>query len=78
MQFIRRTDEASRAHPTYEFILGPNFTWKPSPRTRLDLAALFGTTPDSPTVKVFAVFSFFFGIGREEAEGAAPVSTRNR
>jgi hypothetical protein len=78
MQFIRRTSEESRAHPTYDFILGPNFTWKPSPRTRLDLAALFGTTSDSPTVKVFAVFSFFFGIGREEAEDAGPVSTRNR
>ena len=78
MQFLRRTDEASRAHPTYECTIGPNLTWKPSPRTRLDLAALFGTTPDSPAVKVFAVFSFFFGIGREEAEAAAPVSTRNR
>ena len=78
MQFLRRTDEASRAHPIYECTVGPNFTWKPSPRTRLDLAALFGTTPDSPTVKVFAVFSFFFGVGREEAEAAAPVSTLNR
>ena len=78
MQLIRRTDEASRAHPTYEFDLGPNLTWKPSPRTRLDLAALFGTTSDSPTVKVFVVFSYFFGLGRDEAEDAGPVSTRNR
>jgi hypothetical protein len=78
MQFIRRTDEESRAHPTYEFTIGPNFTWKPSPRTRLDLATLFGTTPDSPRAKIFAVFSFFFGVGHEEAEAAAPVSTRNR
>ena len=29
-------------------------------------------------LKVFAVFSVFFGIGGEEAEVAAPVSTRNR
>jgi hypothetical protein len=78
MQFVRRTDEESRAHPTYECTIGPNFTWKPSPRTRLDLAALFGTTSDSPRAKIFAVFSFFFGIGHEEAEAAAPVSTRNR
>jgi hypothetical protein len=73
MQFIRRTDEESCAHPTYEFTIGLNFTWKPSPRTRLDLAALFGTTPDSPRAKSFAVFSFFFGVGHEDTEAAAPV-----
>ena len=78
MQLIRRTDKASRAHPTYDYTIGPSLTWKPSPRTRLDLAALFGTTSDSPTVKVFAVFSFFFGVGHEDTEAAAPVSTRNR
>ena len=78
MQLIRRTDKASRAHPTYDYTLGPSLTWKPSPWTRLDLAALFGTTADSPTVKVFAVFSVFFGLGGEDAEVAAPVSTRHR
>jgi hypothetical protein len=59
-------------------VLGPSVTWKPSRRTRLDLAALFGTTGDSPRANVFAVFSLFFGKGDEEAEASEPVSTKHR
>lgn len=77
MQFIRRTDAETRSHPQYEFDLGPNFTWKPSRRTQLDLAMLFGTTRDSPRAKIFTVFSFSFGKD-EEYEASTPVSTKNR
>jgi len=77
MQFIRSTDAKTRSNPEYELDLGPNFTWKPSRRTQLDLAMMFGTTDDSPRVKVFTVFSFSFG-KEEENEASAPVSTKNR
>jgi len=78
MEFIRRTEAETRPSPQYEFDIGPNFTWKPTRRTRLDFAPLFGTTGDSPIVNVFAVFSFFFGSGEEEMEGPQPVSTEHR
>ena len=47
--------------PEYEFDIGPSFTWKPSALTRLDVAALFGTTSDSPALSIYAVFSIAFG-----------------
>jgi hypothetical protein len=78
MQFICSTEKDSRSDPEFEFDLGPSVTWKPTPRTRLDLAALFGTTADSPAAKLYAVFSFGFGKGAEEVEIAGPVSTQNR
>ena len=78
MEFIRRTDTDTRSCPEYEFDIGPSFTWKPSRRTRLDFAPLFGTTRDSPVANIFAVFSFYFGSGEEEMEGLQPVSTEHR
>ncbi len=77
MQFIRETEKDSRSHGTYEFDIGPSLSYKPSPRTRFDVAALFGTTKDSPDVKLFAVFSISLGSDSEQ-EIAAPVSTQNR
>jgi hypothetical protein len=79
MQFIRRTERGERSHPEYEFDLGPTLSWKPTPRTRLDVAALFGATEDSPALKLFAVFAIDFGPqSSTENELEAPVSTRNR
>ena len=77
MQFIHRSDAETRSNPQHEFTLGPSLTWKPSQRTSLDLAMLFGTSHDSPRAKMFAVFSYSFGKG-EENEYSAPVSTKNR
>jgi len=52
------------------FELGPAFTVKPSPHTRIDLAPLFGTTNDSPFLELFAILSIDFGTGSErEVEG---------
>lgn len=76
MQYIAVTDEEERSAPRSEFNLGPAFTWKPTSRSRFDVAALFGTTEDSPGLKLFTVFSYSFG--REDSEAEAPVSTRNR
>jgi hypothetical protein len=45
------------------FELGPSFTIKPSPHTRLDLAPLFGVTSDSPHLDLFVIFSVDFGTG---------------
>ena len=79
-QFIYRTDSDPQSRPQYEFDIGPSFTWKPSAQTRLDVAALFGTTSDSPALSIFAVFSIAFGeVGEKGAKGeVAPVSTQHR
>ena len=78
MQFIRRTDAETRSKPEYEFDIGPSFTWKPSARTRLDLATLFGTTSDSPALSIYAVFSIAFGDDGNKSESVVPVSTQHR
>ena len=81
-QFIFRTDADPQSRPQYEFDIGPSFTWKPSAQTRLDVAALFGTTSDSPALSIFAVFSIAFGDdgnkGEKKGESVAPVSTQHR
>ena len=76
MEFIRSTDKVS-AGATHEFDIGPSFSYKPSKRIRLDVAALFGTTHDSPALNLFAVVSINLGSASEQ-EMAAPVSTQNR
>jgi len=80
-QFIFRTDGEPQSRPQYEFDIGPSFTWKPSALTRLDVAALFGTTNDSPALSIFAVFSIAFGDDGDKGkkgENVAPVSTQHR
>ena len=59
------------------FEIGPSFTVKPSPDTRVDLAPLFGVTNKSPAAEVLMIFSIDFGTGTAgETEG--PVSARFR
>jgi hypothetical protein len=77
-QFIFRTDAEPQSKPEYEFDIGPSFTWKPSALTRLDVAALFGTTSDSPVLSIYAVFSIAFGDDGNKGESVAPVSTQHR
>jgi hypothetical protein len=56
------------------FQLGPAFTYKPSPHTRIDVAPLAGIGHDSPYLETFLIFSVDFGTGEtKEVEG--PVST---
>jgi hypothetical protein len=45
------------------FELGPSFTVKPSPHTRIDVAPLLGTTRDSPHLDLFLIFSVDFSTG---------------
>jgi len=77
-QFIYRTDSDPESRPQYEFDIGPSITWKPSKLTRLDVAALFGTTSDSPALSIYAVFSIAFGDDGKKGESVAPVSTEHR
>jgi hypothetical protein len=78
MQFIRRTNAETQYRPEYEFDIGPSFIWKPSALTRLDVAALFGTTSDSPALSIYVVFSIAFGDDGNKGESVAPVSTQHR
>jgi hypothetical protein len=56
------------------FELGPAFTYKPSPHTRIDLAPLAGIGRDSPHLETFLIFSIDFGTG-ESNEIEEPAST---
>jgi hypothetical protein len=56
------------------FQLGPAFTYKPSPHTRLDVAPLAGIGHDSPYLETFVIFSIDFGTG-ETKEVEQPAST---
>jgi hypothetical protein len=57
------------------FQLGPAFTYKPSPYTRIDVAPLAGIGHDSPYLETFLIFSIDFGTG-ETKEVEEPASTR--
>jgi hypothetical protein len=59
------------------FELGPSFTAKPSPHTRVDLAPLFGVTSDSPNLDLFVILSFDFGTGAA-AEVESPAAQGGR
>jgi hypothetical protein len=59
------------------FELGPSFTVKPSPHTRIDLAPLFGVTSDSPHLDLFVIFSIDFGTGAA-AEVESPATQGGR
>lgn len=59
------------------FELGPSFTIKPSPHTRIDLAPLCGVTRDSPHVDLFVIFSVDFGTGAA-AEVESPAAQGGR
>ncbi|MBV8377148.1 MAG: hypothetical protein JO279_09105 [Verrucomicrobia bacterium] len=57
--------------------LGPSFTIKPRPHTRIDVAPLCGITRDSPDVELFVIFSIDFGTGAA-AEVEAPAARGGR
>jgi hypothetical protein len=53
----------ARSNAKNVFELGPSFTVKPSPHTRIDLAPLVGATSDAPHLDLFLIFSVDFGTG---------------
>jgi hypothetical protein len=74
-QNVSRPGARSKAQNIFE--LGPSFTVKPSPHTRIDLAPLFGVTNDSPHLDLFVIFSIDFGSGAV-AEVESPAAQGGR
>jgi hypothetical protein len=75
--YSNESEHGARSKAKNIFEIGPSFTVKPSPHTRVDLAPLFGATNKSPAAEVFMIFSIDFGTGAaDEPEG--PVSARFR
>jgi hypothetical protein len=75
--YSNESEHGARNKAKNIFEIGPSFTVKPSPHTRVDLAPLFGATNKSPAAEVFMIFSIDFGTGAAgETEG--PVSARFR
>jgi len=72
---VSRPGARSKAQNIFE--LGPSFTIKPSPHTRIDLAPLFGVTSDSPHLDLFVIFSVDFGTGAA-AEVESPAAQGGR
>lgn len=79
MQYQNFTVKDTRGSPIHRFGIGPSLSFKPSARCRFDFTPLFGVNDDTPAVRFFAVFSYVFGGGGGEENGAeAPTSTRTR
>lgn len=75
--YSNESEHGARSKAKNIFEIGPSFTVKPSPHTRVDLAPLLGATKKSPAAEVFMIFSIGFGTGAaSETEG--PVSARFR
>ena len=68
MQFRNETRAGERDNGENSFVIGLSLSFKPTTRTRLDLAPLFGVTHDSPRLQAFVVFSAVFGRGGEGGE----------
>ena len=73
------TDEGDKDqhNPEWSIIIGPSLQWRPTSRTHLDVAPLFGVTGRSRHVETFVFFGIDFGRGSER-ESLQPVSLRNR
>jgi hypothetical protein len=56
--------------------IGPTLAWRPTKNARFDLSPLIGCSEHTPTVQVFAVFSFSFG-GPAAGDVETPASARS-
>jgi hypothetical protein len=56
--------------------IGPTLAWRPTKNARFDLSPLIGCSEHTPTVQVFAVFSFSFG-GPAAGDIETPASARS-
>ena len=57
---ISEVKRGTREHTGTEFLLGPSLQFRPSPRSHLDIAPLFGLTKASVRSKIFVVFGWEF------------------
>jgi hypothetical protein len=53
-------DSTHRGNFDHEVLVGPSFQFRPSPRSHIDVAPLFGCTDDSPEAKVTLLFGMEF------------------
>jgi hypothetical protein len=60
LALISDVTTGSRAHTGTELLLGPSVQFRPSPRSHLDIAPLFGLTNASSRSKIFVVFGWEF------------------
>lgn len=60
------------------FLIGPSVQWRPTKRTHLDIAPLFGVTGSAPAAEVFLFFGIEFGSGSKPAEGIESISLHNK
>ena len=65
-------------NPELSLVVGPSVQWRPTPRTHLDIAPLFGVTGRAPHVEAFVFFGIDFGKGAESEEAIHAVSLRNQ
>src|SRR5438309_5310242 len=75
MQYRSGGEAPGRNGTTKGLAIGPTLAWRPTKNARFDLSPLIGTSDHTPTVEVFAVFSFSFG-GPTAGEAEIPASAR--
>jgi hypothetical protein len=74
MKYVHETVEGARGEPEHKFLIGPSVQIRPTPRTHLDVVALWGTTEDSPYLEGYVIFGIDFGGGESRYK---PSSTRS-
>jgi hypothetical protein len=77
MQYRGGGETVGREDTTKGFAIGPTLAWRPTKNARFDLSPLIGCSDHTPTVQIFAVFSFSFGKS-EPGETETPASARSR
>jgi hypothetical protein len=78
MKFSSESDKDTRGNPNNAFLIGPSFQWRPTRRTHLDVAPLFGVNGDAPQAELLVFFGIEFGPGSKEPEGVVPASLRGK
>jgi hypothetical protein len=74
---LKDEGDKDQHNPELSLIVGPSIQWRPTARTHLDVAPLFGVTGRAAHVETFIFFGFDFGPGSERSETLSPVSLRN-
>jgi hypothetical protein len=62
LALVNTIDEATRVRGAFEkeFLIGPSIQFRPLPQLHIDIAPLFGVTPDSSRAKTFVVVGWEF------------------
>jgi hypothetical protein len=77
MKYVQETvvAEGMRGAAEHKLLLGPSVQWRPAPNVHLDVAPLFGLTPEAPDMESYLVLGVDFGPANEKARG--PVSLKS-